>query len=645
MVPHKYSSYSYEYMIQFEQLSLRRGERELFANASLRINPGSKVAIVGANGCGKSSLFAMLLGEMMPDDGSFSIPPDWVLSHVAQELPDDERMAIDYVLSGDNEWTEINHAIKCAEAEDDGDALSRLHELMDRIDGYTARSRASRLMHGLGFNTEDEVRPLNAFSGGWRVRLNLARALICRSDVLLLDEPTNHLDLEAVIWLEGWLRSYQGTLLLISHDRDFIDAVATEVIHFDHQKLLGYKGGYSAFEAARAERLSQQQVAYERQQAERQRIQSFVDRFRAKATKARQAQSRLRLLEKMELVAPAYAESPFHFQFELPERQPHTLIRMEGVLLGYDAKPLLSEITVSIEAGDRLVLLGKNGAGKSTFMRYLLNSKGAMAGEVERHKDLSVGYFSQHHAEQLNPADAPLDLVQRRWPAMREQEIRDFLGGFGFHGDQVLATVGRLSGGERARVLLALMVLERPNLLLLDEPTNHLDLDMRQALTVALQGFEGAIVLVSHDRHLISSVGEDYWQVGNGRVIQLKGGLQEYTANLVSEEQATEYAKQKQHGAEARKDKRRRSADLRKQTQPLRQAITRIDQELDKIRSALTNIESQLGDQAIYNEDSKDRLQDCLKEQGALKGRQEVLEMEWLVASEELERLTAEMER
>jgi ATP-binding cassette subfamily F protein 3 len=268
-----------------------------------------------------------------------------------------------------------------------------------------------------------------------------------------------------------------------------------------------------------------------------------------------------------------------------------------------------------------------------------------MAGEVERHKDLSVGYFSQHHAEQLNPADAPLDLVQRRWPAMREQEIRDFLGGFGFHGDQVLATVGRLSGGERARVLLALMVLERPNLLLLDEPTNHLDLDMRQALTVALQGFEGAIVLVSHDRHLISSVGEDYWQVGNGRVIQLKGGLQEYTANLVSEEQATEYAKQKQHGAEARKDKRRRSADLRKQTQPLRQAITRIDQELDKIRSALTNIESQLGDQAIYNEDSKDRLQDCLKEQGALKGRQEVLEMEWLVASEELERLTAEMER
>ncbi len=631
-------------MIQFEQLSLRRGERELFSDASLRINPGNRVAIIGANGCGKSSLFAMFLGEMMPDDGSFSMPPNWVLSHVAQELPDDERMAITYVLSGDEEWTEVNNAIAHAEAQHDGDALSRLHEQMDRIDGYTARSRASRLMHGLGFQPEDETRPLNAFSGGWRVRLNLARALICRSDILLLDEPTNHLDLEAVIWLEGWLRSYQGTLLLISHDRDFIDAVANEVIHFDHQQLHSYKGGYSDFEKARAERLSQQQIAFERQQAERQRIQSFVDRFRAKATKARQAQSRLKLLEKMELVAPAYAESPFHFQFEVPERQPHTLIRMEGVSLGYDASPLLSDLTMSIEAGDRLVLLGKNGAGKSTFMRYLLDSGGAMGGESERHQDLSIGYFSQHHAEQLNPADSPLDLVQRRWPAMREQEIRDFLGGFGFHGDQVLAPVGRFSGGERARVILALMVLERPNLLLLDEPTNHLDLDMRQALTVALQGFEGAIVLVSHDRHLISSVGETYWQVGNGQVVPLKGGLQEYTANLVSEEDGPEHGEQKQHGAEARKDKRRRAADLRKQTQPLRKTITRIDNELDKVRSQLTHIESQLGDQSIYNEDSRDRLQACLQEQGALKGRQEALEMEWLEASEELERMTAELE-
>jgi ATP-binding cassette subfamily F protein 3 len=631
-------------MIQFDQLFLRRGERELFTDVSLRINPGSKVAIIGANGCGKSSLFAMLLGEMMPDDGNFSMPPNWVLSHVAQELPDDERTAITYVLSGDEEWTEINEAITKAEAEHDGGALSRLHEQMDRIDGYTARSRASRLMHGLGFQTEDETRPLSAFSGGWRVRLNLARALICRSDVLLLDEPTNHLDLEAVIWLEGWLRSYQGTLLLISHDRDFIDAVATEVIHFDHQNLQSYKGGYSDFEIARAERLSQQQVAYERQQAERQRIQSFVDRFRAKATKARQAQSRLKLLEKMELVAPAYAESPFHFQFEVPERQPHTLIRMEDVSIGYDGRPLLSDIKMSIEAGDRLVLLGKNGAGKSTVMRYLLDSNGVIGGETERHQDLSVGYFSQHHAEQLNPADSPLDLIQRRRPVMREQEIRDFLGGFGFHGDQVLAPVGRFSGGERARVILALMVLERPNLLLLDEPTNHLDLDMRQALTVALQGFEGAIVLVSHDRHLIGSVGEDYWQVGNGQVIQLKGGLKEYTENLLSEEDVSGNSEQKQHGAEARKDKRRRAADIRKQTQPLRQTVTRIDKELDKTRSALRDIESQLSEQSIYNEDSKARLQACLQEQGALKGKLDALEMEWLEASEELERLMAEME-
>jgi ATP-binding cassette subfamily F protein 3 len=634
-------------MIRFEDLSLYRGSRELFSQASLTLHPGTRTGVVGANGSGKSSLFALLLGKLHAESGEAQIPASWVIAHVGQETPADPRTALEYVMEGDFEWAELQREIDDAEIRDAGDELVHLHERMDRIDGYRAQSRAARLLHGLGFSQAELEKPVAEFSGGWRMRLNLGQALMCRSDVLLLDEPTNHLDLEAVLWLEGWLQRYPGTLLLISHDRDFIDAVTTQIVHFDHQRLVLYQGNYSEFERLRAERLAQQQAAYEKQVEERQRIQKFVDRFRAKATKARQAQSRIKMLERMEDIAPAYAESQFHFEFPAPKKMPHTLIRMEDVAVGYGDRVLVGNLNLSIESGDRVALLGMNGTGKSTLVKLIAGEHAAMSGTLERHGDLKIGYFSQHQSETLDLQASALESLIRLDPRLSEQEARDFLGGFGFNGDQALDPVSQFSGGEKARLVLALLVYTRPNLLLLDEPTNHLDLDMRHALTVALQGYEGAVIVVSHDRHLLRTVTDDFWMIVDGRLEPLKGGLEEYAARLASQDQAgIDESEPIQDLADntqaARKDKKRREAELRQRSKPLRDAIAKADATMQRVNQRLEEIEKQLAQPEIYEEASKDQLQSLLKERGDLGQTLQEAEESWMQSSEELEALTAE---
>ncbi|MDH5358809.1 MAG: ATP-binding cassette domain-containing protein, partial [Gammaproteobacteria bacterium] len=525
-------------MIKLNQLSVRRGVRVLFESANLTIHPGHKVGLTGANGTGKSSLFALFLGRLHADSGSVSIPDSWVISHVAQETPAVDTPAIDYVLQGDDEYTQLQQQLSKAEDEHDGHLQSELHDKLAAIDGYTARSRAGRLMHGLGFSGQQETLPVQSFSGGWRMRLNLAQALMCRSDLLLLDEPTNHLDLEAVYWLEEWLRNYLGTLVLISHDRDFLDRVVTQVVHIEQQRMKSYSGNYSDFELARAEHLANQQAAHQKQQREIAHIRSFVTRFKAKATKARQAQSRVKALERMELIAPAHVDSPFHFSFFPPLRLTAPLLTLDKVAVGYNEKSLISDVKLSLAPGDRIGLLGPNGAGKSTLIKLIAGVLPPLQGKRKEAKDICIAYFAQHQLEQLTVEESPLQHLQRLDRQASESDLRNFIGGFGFHGDDALSPVGPFSGGEKARLVLALLVYQKPAVLLLDEPTNHLDLEMRLALTLALQDFEGALVVVSHDRHLLRTVADDLWLVSEGKATVFDGDLDDYRQWLMTKDKS-----------------------------------------------------------------------------------------------------------
>ena len=622
-------------MLTLTDLDLRRGPDLLLGDVTLTIHRGQRVGITGANGTGKSSLLALIRGELAPDKGEFSLPDDLVIAHVAQETPAVERPAIEYVMDGDAELRDIERRLAEAEGQGDGVRQGELHGRLESIGGYAARARAAKLMHGLGFTPGQDEQSVSAFSGGWRMRLNLARALMCRSDLLLLDEPTNHLDLDAVLWLQTYLKDYPGTLLLISHDRDFLDEVVNAVAHIENRTLTLYSGNYSDFEEQRAAHLAQQQAAHERQQREIEHIRQFVDRFRAKATKARQAQSRLKTLERMERIAPAHVDSPFHFAFANPAKTPTPLLRLGQANLGYGRNPILSGVNLQLSPGDRIGLLGPNGAGKSTLVKSLAGDLPVAGGERLPAQYLEVGYFAQHQLEQLDPGASPLVHLRRLDPKAPEQGLRDFLGGFGFPGDMALRETAPFSGGEKARLALALVVYCRPNLLLLDEPTNHLDLDMRLALTVALQDFPGAVLLVSHDRHLLRSVADRFLLVHDGRVRDFDGDLEDYARWL--RDGPGERAPGGTANTASRKDARREAAQRRQELQPLRRSLKDLEKRLNSLEQRRATLEERLADRTLYDETRKQDLQDLLHQQREVAADLESTEARWLELGERLE--------
>ncbi|MGE9552429.1 ABC transporter ATP-binding protein [Erwinia amylovora] len=628
-------------MIVFSSLQIRRGVRVLLDNATATINPGQKVGLVGKNGCGKSTLLALLKNEISADGGSFNYPGNWSLAWVNQETPALSVPASEYVIDGDREYRQLEAELAHANEINDGHAIATLHGKLDAIQAWTIQSRAASLLNGLGFSQEQLQRPVSDFSGGWRMRLNLAQALICRSDLLLLDEPTNHLDLDAVIWLERWLKSYQGTLILISHDRDFLDPVVDKILHIEQQSMFEYTGNYSSFEIQRATRLAQQQSMFENQQQKVAHLQSFIDRFKAKASKAKQAQSRIKMLERMELIAPAHVDNPFTFSFRDPESLPNPLLNMEKVSAGYAERIILNSIKLNLVPGSRIGLLGRNGAGKSTLIKLLAGELAPLKGDIGLAKGIKLGYFAQHQLEFLRADESPLQHLVRLAPKVLEQQLRDYLGGFGFQGDKVTEKTERFSGGEKARLVLALIVWQRPNLLLLDEPTNHLDLDMRQALTEALIDFEGALVVVSHDRHLLRSTTDDLYLVHDGKVEAFDGDLEDYQHWLSDlQKQAVSSDEPKQdntNSAQARKDQKRREAELRTQTQPLRKQIEKLEKQMEKLNTQRSAAEEKLADSAIYEQNHKADLTAALQQQAEAKSALEECEMEWLDAQEQLE--------
>jgi ATP-binding cassette subfamily F protein 3 len=654
-------------VLRLANLTLARGANRLLDRASLVVHAGHKVGIVGANGCGKSSLFALLRGELLPEAGDVEMPPRWTIAHVAQETPAVAAPAIEYVIDGDRELRTVEHALAAAEADPaaDGHAIAELHHRLEAIDGYAARARAATLLAGLGFATARHADPVASFSGGWRMRLNLAQALMARSDLLLLDEPTNHLDLDAVLWLEDWLARYPGTLLLVTHDRDFLDRVVDHVVHFDGSRLASYAGNYSDFERERAAQLAVQQAAFEKQQRQIAHLKAFVDRFRAKATKAKQAQSRLKALERMELIAAAHVDSPFEFAFAPARAAAKQLVRLEQATLGYDAAPPVFErLDASLLAGERIGLLGRNGAGKSTLAKALAGTLPLAAGTRHVAQNLAIGYFAQHQLEQLDPQASALVHLQRVDPAARTQELRDFLGGFDFRGDQVEAAVGRFSGGEKARLVLAMIVRAKPQLLILDEPTNHLDIEMREALAEALQDFDGALVVVAHDRHLLTATTDAFWLVHDGRVAPFDGDLDDYrdwvlasarlapklgsdsnfsrpragfssdSEKLESDPNSGSRQAQKRAEAEARQARHQRR-------RPLADRLAKLDHEIAALAREKADADAWLAGADAYADANRERLRETIARQGDVASRLARLETEWMEVAEAIEKIDA----
>ena len=639
-------------MIKLSNVSLLRGRKMLLEDASMQVFPGHKVALIGSNGCGKSTLFALLRNELSVDAGDCSVPSDWRIVSVAQETPASDRTAIDYVIDGDKHLRHLQAQLGNAEEREDGVQIGQLHGLLEQAGAYDVESRAATILAGLGFTNQQLTAPVTDFSGGWRMRLNLAQALLCPSDLLLLDEPTNHLDLDAVIWLEKWLQRYAGTLLLISHDKAFIDNTVAQIVSVEQQKLITYTGNYSAYETQRAERIRLQNLEYEKQQAKVAHLNSFITRFKAKASKAKQAQSRIKQLEKMETLLPAHMASPFRFAFAEPTSHPNPLGQMENIQLGYDNHIVLQQVKLNLVPGSRIGLLGRNGQGKSTLIKLLAGVHAPKMGVFNAAKGLKIGYFAQHQLETLDAGATPLLHLQRIDEKATEQQLRDYLGGFGFNGDEALAPVAPMSGGEKARLVLALIVYQKPNLLLLDEPTNHLDLEMRHALNIALQGFEGAMVLVSHDRFLLSSVCEDFYLVDSGAVEPFSGDLDDYR-DWILKQQAAEKAKansdakvdaQQLSGVQSkperkidRKEEKRREAEFRQKVAPLKKAVEKHEKAMEKHSIALRDVEASLSDTALYSEENKASLMQLLDTQTTLKQQLEEEEMAWLDAQEKIE--------
>jgi ATP-binding cassette subfamily F protein 3 len=629
-------------MLKFTDLAIRRGPNLLFENVSFTVHPGQKFGLTGANGTGKSSLFALVLKSLSSDQGDFSIPSDWEIAQVAQETHLTDQAAVEFVIDGDAELRQVQTRLAKAEASEDANSIGLCHVRLEEIDGYQAYSRAARLLSGLGFNDDDIENPLRHFSGGWIMRLNLARALMCRSDLLLLDEPTNHLDLDAVIWLEQWLKQYRGTLLLISHDRDFLDSVVGFIAHVEQLGIQVYRGNYSAFEVGRAEKLAQQQSGYVKQQAAIAHMEDFIRRFKAKATKAKQAQSRVKALERMQVIGPAHVDSPFHFNFKPPRAMPTSLLRLDRVNVGYGDTTILGNINLSLIPGERIGLLGLNGAGKSTFIKLLAGELQTQSGKMDRSKDLKVGYFAQHQVEQLDESANPLLTLQRIDPNLTERDIRTYLGGYNFKGDKVLQTVQSFSGGEKARLVLALLIWQRPNLILLDEPTNHLDLEMRIALNQALQGFEGSVILVSHDRHLLRSVCDDLWLVDDGQVSTFDDGIDDYPRWLATRKlrMATVAGTiAVVEGTASRKQQKKQEADFRKLHQGTFNQIKKLEAAMEKLSAQKKGLELKLADSSIYQDAQKAELTKVLAEQKQVSIDFQKSEDDWFELSEAVELL------
>lgn len=632
-------------MIQCKQLSFSRAGKTLVEQASFQLHPGHRVGLTGANGAGKSSLFALLLGQLLPDSGELLLPPDWVMAHVAQETPALEQSALEYTLDGDAELRDLQHKLAQAQQhpEQDQTRVGEWHQRLADIDGYSAEARASTLLAGLGFTQDQLQRPIRDFSGGWRMRLNLAQALMCRSDVLLLDEPTNHLDIEAVIWLESWLNSYRGTLLLISHDREFLDNTVNHILHIEQRTLTLYRGGYSDFERQRSERLALQQAGYQKQQAQMAHLQQYIDRFRAQATKARQAQSRIKALERMELISAAHVDSPFSFSFRAPVQAPDPLLVLNHARLGYAEEVLVKLDHLAIRPGERIGLLGKNGAGKSTLIKALAQSATLLAGDRVEGKDLRIGYFAQHQLEQLIATDSPLQHVQRLDPNTREQELLDFLGGFDFRGDMAKAPCGAFSGGEKSRLALAMLIWNRPNLILLDEPTNHLDLEMRHALSLALQAYEGGMVMVSHDRTLLGTCCEQFMLVAEGKATVFDGDLEDYKAYLQQQPSthqslaATTVAARQNSYQQQKADRQARLAERR----PLVKKLAQLETQMTTLAEAEAEMQQQLADPDIYQPEQKQALQTLLVRQAENQRLLNDVESAWLEVQSALDALPA----
>jgi ATP-binding cassette subfamily F protein 3 len=621
-------------MITLSNIVLRRGPHILLENINWTIYHKQHIGIIGANGCGKSSLFAMLLGQLQADGGDFDMPRQLRVGHVAQETPALAKSALEFVLDGDEELRHLESELLQAEHDNDGEKIGALHQRMSEIDGYSAIARAAQLMDGLGFQHHEQQKPVSAFSGGWRVRLNLAHTLMSRADILLLDEPTNHLDLDAVLWLEQWLKKFPGTLLIISHDRDFLDSIVDHIAHIQNKNMKLYAGNYSAFERQLAAHLMLQQAAFEKQQRQIAHLQSFVDRFKAKASKARQAQSRMKALDRMEVVSAVQINSPFQFHFREPKNYPTPLIALEDVSIGYQDNIILPHVNFSISPKDRIGLLGPNGAGKSTFIKLLAGQTQPSTGTYTAGNGLKIGYFAQHQIDHLELQATPLQHLKKLAPTTREADLRSYLGSFGFSGNRVLEAVENFSGGEKSRLALALLIWQQPNLLLLDEPTNHLDMEMRNALSMALQEYEGAMIIVSHDRFLVRSTVDQLMIIAAGKLSSFEGDLDDYQDWLMNFRRENNSAPPTEKTGMSRKEQRQQNAQERNQRQPLLANIKKLENELDKLQKQATSLELILADETLYEEVNKTKLQDYLRQQATLKQHLETVEQDWLTATE-----------
>jgi ATP-binding cassette subfamily F protein 3 len=632
-------------MLSLEHINLRRGPDLLLEDASVVLHKGWRVGLVGRNGTGKSSLFKLIMGELESDGGNLNLPADWRLAMMAQEVPALEQPAIDYVLDGHRALRRGEKALADAEAAGDNHAIAHAHGELEALHAWQQPARAATLLAGLGFSEAQQQQPVASFSGGWRMRLNLAQVLMSDADLLLLDEPTNHLDLDAILWLQSYLVQQPGALLVISHDRAFLDATVNQILHIEHKQLKHYSGGYSDFERQRAEQLSLQQKMHEKQQAQVAHMQKFIARFKAKASKAKQAQSRVKALERLELIGPAHVDSGFSFDFHSPNKLPNPMENLDAVQCGYPGAPILDQVSLSLRPESRIGLLGPNGAGKSTLMRTLVGELAPLGGRFEKDGDLVIGYFHQQQVDRLAADDSPYQMLSRFYPKWSESQLRSELGRFGFHGDDVFAPVGRFSGGEKARLALAMIVQQKPALLLLDEPANHLDLDMREALTMALQSFEGAVVMVSHDRHLLETTVDEFYLVANGSVVRFDGDLDDYGRWLQQNRRDGKPVKEEKAGdGMDAKARRQQAAQQREQLRPLKKQVEKLEKQLGKCDQTLAEIETALGDEGLYTDDSrKNEMNGLLGDQARLKKQHDELEEQLLEAMESLEQAESEL--